>query len=65
MRFRACCLIALAFAVDTEVLGADELGTIRPGARCGLVVLGADPLSDIANLRHVRAVVRESDERSR
>jgi len=53
-----------ATATAAKVLGAGELGTIRPGARCGLVVLGGDPLADIRNLRKVRAVIREGDERA-
>lgn len=58
---------ALAAATRTaaKVLGSDQLGTIRPGARCGLVVLTADPLADITNLRRVRAVIREGDELAR
>jgi len=51
--------------VAAKVLGADDLGTIRPGARCGLVVLAGDPLADIHDLRRVVAVVREGDERAR
>jgi imidazolonepropionase-like amidohydrolase len=54
--------LASASTVAADVLGAKDLGVVRPGARCGLVVLGADPLVDIGALRQVRAVVRESDE---
>jgi imidazolonepropionase-like amidohydrolase len=56
---------ALAAATTTAaaVLGQPGLGVIRPGARCGLVVLGRDPLQDITALREVRAVVREGIER--
>jgi imidazolonepropionase-like amidohydrolase len=57
--------LAAATTVAAKVLGADDLGIIRKGARCGLVVLGKDPLRDITALRDVRAVVRESDERAR
>lgn len=58
---------ALRAATKTaaEVLDAADLGTIRPGARCGLVVLTGDPLADIHDVRRVRAVIRESDERAR
>jgi len=56
--------LAAATTVAAKVLGADDLGTIRPGARCGLVVLAGDPLADIRNLRRVLAVVREVDERT-
>src|SRR5262249_18523084 len=56
--------LAAATAVAAKVLGADDLGVIRPGARCGLLVLGKDPLQDIHALRDVRAVIRERDERA-
>ncbi|MCA8948135.1 MAG: amidohydrolase family protein, partial [Planctomycetes bacterium] len=51
---------ALASATRTAaaVLGNPELGAIRPGARCGLVVVDGDPLADIGHLRRPRAVVR-------
>lgn len=54
--------LASATTVAADVLGAKDLGVVRKGARCGLVVLGADPLVDVGALRQVRAVVRESDE---
>ncbi|MFN6193925.1 MAG: amidohydrolase family protein [Planctomycetota bacterium] len=54
--------LASATTVAADVLGAKDLGVVRAGARCGLVVLGADPLVDIGALRQVRAVVREGDE---
>jgi len=55
--------LAAATSGAAQVLGAADLGVIRAGARCGLVVLGGDPLQDVRNLRRVQAVVRESDER--
>ena len=54
--------LASATTVAAGVLGAKDLGVVRAGARCGLVVLAGDPLVDIGALRQVRAVVRESDE---
>lgn len=54
--------LASATTVAAAVLGAKDLGVVRQGARCGLVVLAADPLADIGALRQVRAVVREGDE---
>jgi imidazolonepropionase-like amidohydrolase len=54
--------LAAATTGAAAVLGRRELGVIRPGARCGLLALGGDPLQDVANLRKVRAFVRERDE---
>jgi imidazolonepropionase-like amidohydrolase len=54
--------LAAATTVAAKVLGHGELGAIRAGAACGLVVLAADPLQDIRALRRVVAVVREVDE---
>jgi len=34
-----------------------EMGTIEPGRRADLVLLGADPLADISNTRRIEAVV--------
>lgn len=36
----------------------EELGTIEPGKVADLVVLAADPTTDVANLRRIEAVVR-------
>ena len=42
-----------------EFLGlSDSLGTIEPGKSADLVVLDADPLADITNIRRVYAVIR-------
>lgn len=54
-----------ATTIAAKVLGNERLGAIRAGARCGLVVLGGDPLQDIGHVRTPRAVVRESDELGR
>ena len=35
-----------------------ELGTIEPGKRADMVVLGADPLADIRNTRRIRLVIK-------
>ena len=48
-----------ATAVAAEALGlSGELGVIAPGAVADLVLLDGDPLEDPANLRRVRAVLR-------
>lgn len=39
----------------------DEFGTVESGKVADLVVLDADPLSDITNLRRIRAVVRAGE----
>ena len=48
-----------ATLVPARVLGLDgESGTLTPGKRADLVVLDADPSSDVRNVRRVRWVVR-------
>jgi imidazolonepropionase-like amidohydrolase len=43
---------------SAEFLGlGDSLGTIAPGKLADVVLLGADPLADLGNLRHVDTVV--------
>jgi imidazolonepropionase-like amidohydrolase len=50
--------IRAATAVPARVMGmSGEVGTIEPGKRADLVVLDADPLADIHNLRRGRWVV--------
>ena len=39
-------------------MGRDDIGTLQPGKRADLVVLDADPLADIRNLRAIRLVAR-------
>ncbi|HTO73585.1 MAG TPA: amidohydrolase family protein [Gemmatimonadales bacterium] len=39
------------------LLGADSIGMLLPGKAADLVVLGADPLADIANTRRVEQVM--------
>ena len=44
----------------SEVLGmADEIGTLEPGKLADILVLDADPLANLANLREVAHVVKE------
>jgi hypothetical protein len=48
-----------ATTAPAEFLGlSDSLGTVEVGKAADLVILDADPLSDIANIRRIHAVVR-------
>ena len=50
--------IQAATIVPAQVLGLDkELGTIEPGKRADLIILGANPLDDIHNSRQVESVI--------
>ena len=40
-----------------DMMHADSLGRLRPGAAADLVVLGADPLADIRNTRRIERVM--------
>ncbi|MES2562404.1 MAG: amidohydrolase family protein, partial [Pseudomonadota bacterium] len=43
-----------------EVCGAgDDLGTIEVGKLADLIVVGADPLANIANVRQLKLVMKE------
>ncbi len=42
-------------------MGLDSTGTVTPGAVADLVVLDADPLTDIANVRRAALVVRRGE----
>jgi imidazolonepropionase-like amidohydrolase len=44
-----------------RAMGLHNAGTLEPGMRADLVVLGADPLADIRNVRQVRLVVRNGE----
>jgi imidazolonepropionase-like amidohydrolase len=41
-----------------RAMGRQDIGTLEPGKLADLVVLDADPLASVANLRHVRLVAR-------
>jgi hypothetical protein len=41
-----------------RAMGRQDIGTLEPGKLADLVVLDADPLASVANLRRVRLVVR-------
>ena len=49
--------LKMATVTSAAVLGqADELGEIAPGRRADLLVLGANPLEDVRNVRTIEAV---------
>jgi imidazolonepropionase-like amidohydrolase len=44
---------------NAEILRmSDQVGTLEPGKLADFVLLGADPLRDIASVRQVRAVYK-------
>jgi imidazolonepropionase-like amidohydrolase len=49
--------LASATRVGASLLGLDSLAVVAPGKAADLVVLGADPLTDIKNTRSVERVV--------
>lgn len=44
-----------------RAMGRDSIGTLQPGMAADLVVLDADPLADVRNLRAVRLVARAGE----
>lgn len=51
-------VLASATRVGADILGMpDKLGTLEPGKLADLLIVGADPLQDIQNLRDVRTVI--------
>ena len=51
-------VLVAATRTGAELIGvADRLGTLAPGKLADLLILDADPLSDIRNVRRVRTVV--------
>lgn len=49
-------ILSSATGVAADCLGRDDIGTIEPGRRADFVVLRADPLDDVANLREIEGV---------
>jgi imidazolonepropionase-like amidohydrolase len=51
--------LVAATRTGAEVIGvANEVGTIEPGKRADLLLLAANPLDDIRNLRRIETVVQ-------
>jgi hypothetical protein len=44
--------------IAARAMGRDDTGTLEPGKHADLLVLDADPLADVRNLRAIRLVVR-------
>lgn len=52
-------ILTAATRGNAELLGlADDIGTVEAGKRADLVLLGGDPLDDLAHSRDVRFIVR-------
>lgn len=49
-------ILRSATGVAAECLGRDDIGTLEPGRRADFVLLRADPLEDVANLREIVGV---------
>jgi imidazolonepropionase-like amidohydrolase len=47
-----------ATRVGARAMGRDDVGTLEPGSHADLLVLDADPLADVRNLRRILLVVR-------
>jgi imidazolonepropionase-like amidohydrolase len=62
----ASAVIVAATANGARAMGREkEFGTIEPGRAADLLIVGADPTRDVANLRRMRWVVRGGVVRSR
>ena len=49
-------ILRSATGVAAECLGRDDIGTLEPGRRADFVLLGANPLEDVDNLREIVGV---------
>jgi len=54
-------VLVAATATAARALGLDSTGTVTAGAAADLVVLDADPLADIRNVRQIALVVRRGE----
>jgi len=51
-------VLVAATRVGARAMGLDSVGTVTPGAVADLVVLDADPLAGVRNVRRIALVVR-------
>lgn len=54
-------VLAAATANAARALGLDSTGTVAPGSVADLLVLDADPLADVRNVRDIALVVRRGE----
>ena len=57
----AAVALVAATANAARALGLDSTGTVTAGAVADLVVLDADPLAEIRNVRRIALVVRRGE----
>jgi imidazolonepropionase-like amidohydrolase len=51
--------LTAATSAGAELIGRDDIGTLRPGARADFVVLARDPFDDIAAVHDVVSVYKD------
>ena len=49
-------ILRSATGVAAECLGRDDIGTLEPGRRADFVIVRANPLEDVGNLREILGV---------
>ena len=49
-------ILRSATGVAAECLGRDDIGTLEAGRRADFIILGADPLEDVTNMRAIEGV---------
>jgi imidazolonepropionase-like amidohydrolase len=54
-------VLVAATGNGARAMGLDSTGTVTAGAVADLVVLDADPLADVANVRRTALVVRRGE----